>query len=153
MQVRKFEAKSMKEALEMVKTQMGPDAIILSAKDNSRGFGLVGQMSVEITAAVSEETLQRKRFVESRIRPQDKERIQKSPARVQRQFIDNMVDKYMEDSVPKKQITRTRYIDIDDQEAAMSLGSDSAGERIPQLNVLGTRCKQVSLMKKRQRSP
>jgi flagellar biosynthesis protein FlhF len=130
MQVRKFEAKSMKEALEMVKTQMGPDAIILSAKDNSRGFGLVGQMSVEITAAVSEETLQRKRFVESRIRPQDKERIQKSPARVQRQFIDNMVDKYMEDSVPKKQITRTRYIDIDDQEAAMSLGSDSAGERI-----------------------
>ena len=34
MQVRKFEARSMKEALEMVKFHMGPEAIILSAKEN-----------------------------------------------------------------------------------------------------------------------
>ncbi len=135
MQVRKFEAKSMKEALEMVKSQLGPDAIILAAKDNSRGFGLGGQVSVEITAAVSEETLQRKKFAESRIRPQYKERIQKAPARVQRQFIDNMVDKYNEERGPRKEITRTRYIEIDDQEfaqqiAPMQAAPDRATERI-----------------------
>ena len=33
MQVKKFEARSMKEALEMVKTSLGPEAIILNAKD------------------------------------------------------------------------------------------------------------------------
>lgn len=122
----------MKEALDMVKTQMGPDAIILSAKDNSRGYGLAGQVSVEITAAVSEETLQKKKFVESRIRAEDKERIQKSSARVQRQFIDSMVDKYVEESAPRKQITKTRYIEIDDQEAfsLAPAGADPAGERI-----------------------
>ena len=135
MQVRKFEAKSMKEALEMVKTQLGPDAIILAAKDNSRGFGLAGQMSVEITAAVSEETLQRKKFVDARIRPQDKEKIQRAPARVQRQFIDNMVDKYVEERAPRKEITRTRYIEIDESEQAESIqpleaGPDRASMRI-----------------------
>ncbi|HEY1079416.1 MAG TPA: flagellar biosynthesis protein FlhF, partial [Bdellovibrio sp.] len=68
MQVKKFEARTMKEALEMVKTQMGPDAIILSARDNNKSFGLVGEGSVEITAAVSDETLQKKKFAESRLR-------------------------------------------------------------------------------------
>ncbi len=116
MQVRKFEAKSMKEALDMVKTQLGPDAIILAAKDNSRGFGLAGQISVEITAAVSEETLQKKKFVESRIRQQDKDRMQKAPVRAQRQFIDNMVDKYVDENSPRRAPTSTRYIDIDDQQ-------------------------------------
>ena len=58
MQVKKFEARTMKEALEMVKTQLGPDAIILSARDNNKSYGLVGEGSVEITAAVSEETRQ-----------------------------------------------------------------------------------------------
>ena len=111
----------------MVKTQLGPDAIILAAKDNSRGFGLGGQVSVEITAAVSEETLQRKKFVESRIRPQDKERIQKAPVRVQRQFIENMVGRYADENSPKKEITRTRYIEINEDGG---VESDHATERI-----------------------
>ena len=64
MQVRKFEARSMKEALEMVKFHMGPEAIILSAKDNVKGFGLGGQSSVEVTAAVSEQTLRKKLLAE-----------------------------------------------------------------------------------------
>lgn len=122
MQVKKFEARTMKEALEMVKTQLGPDAIILSARDNNRSFGLVGEGSVEITAAVSEDTLQRKRFAESRLRGQDLDQFQKSPARVQKQLIDKMVTKYVEKTQPKP-ITSRRYIDIDDGggNAAMDL--------------------------------
>lgn len=134
MQVKKFEARSMKEALEMVKKQLGPDAIILSAKDNGRSFGLGGHGSVEITAAVSEDTLHKKKFVESRMRIEDRDKIQKAPARVQRQFIDNMVNKYVEEKKPRPEITRTPYIDIDDGMAAANHSPDTvapvAGVRV-----------------------
>lgn len=43
MQVKKFEAPTMKEAIKMIKNQLGPEAIILSAKDINKGFGLAGQ--------------------------------------------------------------------------------------------------------------
>ena len=112
MQVKKFEARTMKEALEMVKTQLGPDAIILSARDNNKSFGLVGEGSVEITAAVSEETLHKKKFVESRINDRDKQRFQQSPAKVQKTIIETMVKKHL-DNQPKA-VTRQRYIEIDD---------------------------------------
>lgn len=59
MQVKKFEAPTMKEAIKMIKNQLGPEAIILSAKDINKGFGLAGQKSVEVTAAVSEMTLRK----------------------------------------------------------------------------------------------
>jgi flagellar biosynthesis protein FlhF len=113
MQVRKFEARSMKEALEMVKTQLGPEAIILSARDNKKRFGLVGEGSVEITAAVSEETLQKKKFAESRLREQDRNKLQQSSARVQKQVIEKMVKKYTQEAeVKSRPITQQRYIDI-----------------------------------------
>ena len=117
MQVKKFEARTMKEALEMVKTQLGPDAIILSARDNNRSFGLVGEGSVEITAAVSEETLKKKKFVESRLREEDKQKLNGSSARMQKQIISNMVNKYTQDKADRepRQVTRTRYIEIADE--------------------------------------
>lgn len=117
MQVKKFEARSMKEALEMVKTQMGPDAIILSARDNNKSFGLVGEGSVEVTAAVSEQTLQRKKFAESRMTGSHLEQFSKSPARVQKNIIENMVNKHVEKTQPRA-ITTRRYIDIDAPEEA-----------------------------------
>ncbi len=115
MQVKKFEARTMKEALEMVKTQLGPDAIILSARDNNKSFGLVGEGSVEITAAVSEETLQKKRFAESRLREQDREKFLKSPARQQKQLIHKMVEKHTQKQAGPAPITQRRYIDIEDE--------------------------------------
>lgn len=114
MQVKKFEARTMKEALELVKSQLGPDAIILSARDNHRSFGLVGEGSVEITAAVSEETLQKKKFAESRLRGQDLDVFSKAPARAQKQIINTMVSKYVEKS-GSKPITTRRYIDIEEE--------------------------------------
>ena len=41
MQVKKFEAKSMKEALDLVKSHMGPEAIILSAREHSKSLASV----------------------------------------------------------------------------------------------------------------
>jgi flagellar biosynthesis protein FlhF len=131
MHIRKFEARTMKEALEMVKAQLGPEAIILSARDNQKRFGLVGQNSFEITAAVPEETLHQKKFAESRLRPEDRERLSKSSARMQKQVIQQMVHKYThekEEKVPRP-LTRTRYIEIDD-ESQGGAPLDAAAERI-----------------------
>lgn len=120
MQVKKFEARTMKEALEMVKTQLGPDAIILSARDNKKSYGLVGEGSVEITAAVSEETLQKKKFAESKLREQDREKFKNIPARQQKELITKMVQyhskKYEAQKKAEQPITQRRYIDIDDEE-------------------------------------
>ncbi|MBV2168797.1 MAG: flagellar biosynthesis protein FlhF [Bdellovibrio sp.] len=129
MQVKKFEARTMKEALEMVKTQLGPDAIILSARDNNKSFGLVGEGSVEITAAVSEETLQKKKFAESRLREQDREKFLRSPARQQKELIHKMVEKHVQKTQAPAPITQRRYIDIED-EAEISRQKQVAEERV-----------------------
>lgn len=116
MQVKKFEARTMKDALEMVKSQLGPDAIILSARDHSKKFGLVGQGSVEITAAVPEDKLHQKKFAESKMRQEDRDRLNRSPARVQKQFINQAVTSYLEENKPRPQMTRTRYAEIEDEQ-------------------------------------
>ncbi len=90
MQVKKFEAKSMKEALELVKIHLGPEAIILSAKDTHKGFGLMGEKSVEVTAAVSDETLRKKQVAESKIREDLRQRYQQIPATKQKEFINRV---------------------------------------------------------------
>jgi len=130
MQVKKFEARTMKEALEMVKTQMGPDAIILSARDNKK-FGLVGEGSVEITAAVSQQTLQKKKFVESRFKQEQLNKFSQSPARVQKEIIEKMVGKHLERNqertmmaekkretqareIVRRSVSGVRYADIED---------------------------------------
>lgn len=130
MQVKKFEARTMKEALEMVKTQLGPDAIILSARDNNKSFGLVGEGSVEITAAVSEETLQKKKFAESRLREQDREKFLKSPARQQKELITKMVEKHVQKNQPPAPITQRRYIDIDEEENSYARQQQISEQRV-----------------------
>ncbi len=124
MQVKKFEAGTMKEALEMVKTQLGPDAIILSAKGNTRN-GLLGKNSVEVTAAVSETTLQKKRLAESKLRDQDKKKFLSSPARQQKAFIENVITEYQKEQAEKIRppVTRVPYVDIHDEEKQMPASS------------------------------
>lgn len=134
MQVKKFEARTMKEALEMVKSELGPDAIILSARDNNKSYGLVGDGSVEITAAVSEETLQRKRFAEARLREQELEKFQRSSARTQKDLIEKMVNKHLEKNKAQRPITSQRYIDIDEDQMQVQhdsrYSSAAAQERV-----------------------
>jgi flagellar biosynthesis protein FlhF len=137
MQVKKFEAKSMKEALQLVKQELGPEAIILSAKDNKK-FGLAGRGSVEITAAISEKSLQKKAYAESRLPEEAKGRFRTKSAKHQKTFIESTVNKYHQrqaavaargalemfeqQSRPtaapvKRGPTSAKYIDIQDEEA------------------------------------
>jgi flagellar biosynthesis protein FlhF len=132
MRVKKFEAKSMKDALRMVKAELGPEAVILGARENKRSFGIAGETSFEVTAAVSESTLQRKRFVESRLKEDDKEKFRTADARSQRRMIEKMVDKRTQSqAVAARQateaadwrprpITKISYIDIQDEAPVQS---------------------------------
>jgi len=55
MQIKRFEAKNMTTALGMIKDELGPDAVILSAKSLRKGSGFFGSMKyagVEVSAAI-----------------------------------------------------------------------------------------------------
>jgi flagellar biosynthesis protein FlhF len=136
MQVKKFEAKSMKEALELVKVHMGPEAIILSAKDTHKGFGLMGNSSVEVTAAVSDETLRKKKVAESKLREDLRERFQQIPASRQKEFINKVFRDRVEEkrelatvggkvsANERAQMSGMRYIDITDEEDMREKGRE-----------------------------
>ncbi len=134
MNVKKFEARTMKEALDMVKTQLGPDAVILSAKEISKGFGLGGVKSIEITAAYSENVLKHKQFVQSKMQTNDKNRFDQMSARLQKETMQKSIEQQLmrsqasmaTSSASKKMSTvksaytprttslsQKRYIDID----------------------------------------
>ena len=55
MQIKRFEAKNMRSALRLIKSELGPEAVILSARSLRKGKGLFGSMKyagVEVTAAI-----------------------------------------------------------------------------------------------------
>ena len=55
MQIKKFDAKNMTTALRLIKDELGPDAVILSARSLRKGKGFFGSMKyagVEVTAAI-----------------------------------------------------------------------------------------------------
>ncbi len=55
MQIKKYEAVDMPSAIQMIKKELGPEAVILSTRQIRRGkgsFGLFGRPMVEVTAAV-----------------------------------------------------------------------------------------------------
>lgn len=124
MQVKKFEAPTIQEALDHVKRELGPEAIILQTKKNRRGFGLLSKSSVEVTAAVSERSIQKKQYVENRVPEVNREIMKKLPAQKQADLLDKYVDQRLSKAAEthdrvemgnrQKKITATRYADISD---------------------------------------
>ncbi len=140
MRVKKYTAKSMKEALRMIKEELGPEAVILAARDVKKG---PGQGEVEVTAAVSEFTLHKKKFTESRMDTDTKERFRNTAAKSQKNIIEKVVDRRLTEnndarsasplarvlgidgqsersntpvSQLKRNVTAVSYIDIPDEE-------------------------------------
>jgi flagellar biosynthesis protein FlhF len=117
MEVRKYEATTIKEAVEMVKKDLGPDAIILSTKESQRHSGSHAPRKVIITAAVAEDTLQKKRVVEKNLSTKDLEKLSKKPARVQRQFIDTAYTHINDKIVEKRRTLEARnYASIPEED-------------------------------------
>lgn len=125
MLVRKFEAKSMNEALKMIKTQLGPEAIILSARDNNRRFGIGGESSVEITAAIAEDTYKKKMMAESRLTDKGREQFHNTTAKYQKSFITKVTDSDQKKQLAKSNISSRRYIDIQDEDEQSPVSTES----------------------------
>ncbi len=144
MLVKKFEAKTMKDALEMVKKQLGPDAVIMAVKDHRKRFGLGGEGSVEITAAVSETSIRKKEFAETKIRESEREKFRSTSVANQKQFIERAVKNQFQRTEKEaalaaapiraaiqrpREMTQTRYADIeDDVSVSPSKSSQSLGQ-------------------------
>ena len=120
MQAKKFEAKSMREALHLVKTNLGPEAIVLGFKEK-RIWG--EKKGLEITAVVSEGDLKKKKFAESKLKEEDKEKFQKSSAKVQIEFIEKTLET-LKEKKSFKNITVSPYISIADEEEGGSSSSE-----------------------------
>ncbi len=145
MQVKKFEAKTIKEAIELVKRELGPEAIILGAKENVRSFGLMGETSVEVTAAITDTKLRQKQLAERKMNAKTRETYNQSPARTQRQFIDGssaddnfdmMTQRAAAATVTAPMIKRSgptsmRYIDIDEDGQASKSSVVTVSQGIP----------------------
>ncbi len=114
MQVKKFEARTVKEALDLVKSQLGPDAIILNVRDHKKSYGLVGEGSIEITAAASEESIKKRKAVESRLPEQKREAFAKSPAKLQKEIIHQFVEHHNKRQHRERALTNRRYVEIED---------------------------------------
>lgn len=95
MQVKKFEAPTIQEALDTIKRELGPEAIILQTKKNKRGFGLMSKDSVEVTAAVSDRAIQKKQVVEKKLPDESRAALNKLPASKQAKLLDRYGERYV----------------------------------------------------------
>ena len=132
MQVKKFEAPTLQEALDTIKRELGPEAIILQTKQNRRGFGLMSKGSVEVTAAVSERSLDKKQTVEKKLPDAYTQKMSKMNASKQADIYESYLEKKIEkDKVqlsgqaPAKRITAVRYADIADDGERDTTQNDS----------------------------
>lgn len=117
MQVRKYEASTIKEAVEQIKQDLGPDAIILSTRETAKRLGGEIGSKVIITAAVNEETYNKKKFVEGNLTEAERIKLLQKPAKVQRQFIDEIYKNLSEKMERKRQkLSEINYASIEDDD-------------------------------------
>lgn len=144
MQIKKYEAPTMQEALDTIKRELGPEAIILQTKKHKKGFGLMGGASVEVTAAISDRALQKKSFVE-KVMPENQRRDYSTlPASAQAEVLNETVDYYQtrqqerrardKIQVPETRLSKARYAEIDSHEI-VSTSSTKTAAPAPQSGV------------------
>lgn len=133
MQIKKFEAPSIQEALDAIKRDLGPEAIILQTKRNRKGFGLMGGASVEVTAAISDRSMNKRAFTESRLPEAGRETLRNLTASRQADILEKSVERAERKaaiSVPKK-VTERRYADIDSHEVPATAPRTRPAARSP----------------------
>lgn len=137
MQIKKFEAPSIQEALDAIKRDLGPEAIILQTKRNRKGFGLMGGASVEVTAAISDRSMTKRAFSERRLPEEGKETIRNLPASRQADILEKSVERAQAREnkpagiqVPKK-LTERRYADIDSHDVPKTQAASASRAAAP----------------------
>lgn len=94
--VRKFEADTIEEALKEIKSQLGPDAIILKTVTNAGIKGAFKKKKIEITAAISEDNYTKKARVDHVLNPEQKEKFYQNNA----SYIANMINEHSDHQTP-----------------------------------------------------
>ncbi len=144
MELKKFEAPTLAQALQVVKRELGPEAVILSTKNKRSAWGLMNQSSVEVTATVSHEALEKKRLAEKSLSPEQRAMLNRQNSQKITQAYDALSGKRLSDlykgqeasaqlltpsqnrQVPavealnanaNRSLTQRRYIDISDDES------------------------------------
>jgi len=144
MELKKFEAPTLAEALQVVKRELGPEAVILSTKNKRSAWGLMNQSSVEVTAAVSPEALHKKHLAERSLSPEQRATLQRQNSQKVVQAYDILSGKRLSEQfksqetvaqaltasqnrqapskdsqtvVAQRSMTQRRYIDIADDES------------------------------------
>lgn len=79
--VKKFEADTLEEALKAVKVELGPDAIILKTITNNGLKGAFKKKRIEITAAISERSFEKKAKVDKVLNDDQKDALYQQPAK------------------------------------------------------------------------
>lgn len=92
--VKKFEADTLEEALKAVKLELGPDAIILKTITNNGLKGAFKKRRIEITAAISEKSYEKKAKVDRVLNNEQKEAFYQKPASA----IKETIHKYNQDN-------------------------------------------------------
>lgn len=92
--VKKFEADTLEEALKAVKFELGPDAIILKTITNNGLKGAFKKKRIEITAAISEKSYEKKAKVDKVLNNEQKEAFYQKPA----SSIKETIHKYNQDN-------------------------------------------------------
>ena len=67
MHVRKFQGDTIEDTLKQIKSELGPDAIILKTTTNRGLKGAFKRSRVEVTAAITEKTYLKKATLESAV--------------------------------------------------------------------------------------
>ena len=111
MQVKKFEAPTVTEALQIVKEELGPNAVILSTKDVKGQRGVV--TSVQVTAVTSEGGLEGRPVVETEVDRESSKNLFPQERGLQ---INEFVDDLQENLAKHKELTKTPYIQISEEE-------------------------------------
>lgn len=92
MYVQKFEGETLDEALKQVKTQLGPDAIILKTVTNKGLKGAFKKSKIEITAAISENSYTKKAKVDHVLNDDQREQFYQAPSSNINQMINDYND-------------------------------------------------------------
>ena len=113
MQVKKYQASSIVDALNQVKEELGPEAIILNTQESKTR---IGSPQFTIVAAVSEHHYKKKQLADKQLGETYTDKFNKKSAHQQKQIIDRVFEK-TEQKFNAKRVTKTPYIDIGDGES------------------------------------
>ena len=90
MHVRKFYGETIEETLKKIKTELGPDTIILKTVSNKGVKGALKKHKIEITAAISEKDYVKKATLENALDQESREKLYENKS----SYVSELIDGY-----------------------------------------------------------